>query len=184
MFQKFIRAPAGPGSNNKIDYLMDIIAKDMEKKRNVLIFCNKATTSAYVSHVLNDQGIPALHFAGGNMHPSKRQYNLKKFLAKDCNILACTDLVSRGIDTQTVNHVINYDFPQSMTDYIHRVGRVGRVGSNLVGSKVTSLVSGKISVALVQEMEKSVRLNKSIPDIETNVISLIEQYKMMEKEQK
>ena len=118
------------------------------------------------------------------MHPSKRQYNLKKFLTRDCNILACTDLVSRGIDTQTVNHVINYDFPQSMTDYIHRVGRVGRVGSNLVGSKVTSLVSGTISVALVQEMEKSVRLNKSIPDIETNVIRLMEQYKMMEQDQK
>ena len=125
-----------------------------------------------------------MHFAGGNMHPSKRQYNLKKFLARDCNILACTDLVSRGIDTQTVNHVINYDFPQSMTDYIHRVGRVGRVGSNLVGSKVTSLVSGTISVALVQEMEKSVRLNKSIPDIETNVIRLMEQYKMIEQDQK
>ena len=61
VFQKFIRAPAGPGSNNKIDYLMDIIAKDVEKKKQVLIFCNKSTTSAYVSHVLNDQGIPTLH---------------------------------------------------------------------------------------------------------------------------
>ena len=43
-------------------------------------------------------------------------------------------------------------------------------------TKVTNLVCGKISVALVQEIEKSVRLNKAIPDVETNVKSLFEQY--------
>ena len=171
--QKFIRAP----KTDRIDYLMEIIAPDVEKKRQILIFCNKASTSAYVSHALNEQGIESLHFAGGNMHPVKRQYNLKKFLVNECNILTCTDLVSRGIDTQTCDHVINYDFPMSMTDYIHRVGRVGRVGSNLNKSKVTSLVCGKISIALVQELEKSVRLNKPIPEVETNVISLLEKYR-------
>ena len=60
------------------DYLMDLIANDVAKKKQILIFCNKASTSAYVSHFLNDQGIESLHFAGGNMHPSKRQYNLKR----------------------------------------------------------------------------------------------------------
>ena len=94
----------------------------------------------------------------------------------DRNVLACTDLVSRGIDTQMIHHVVNYDFPISMVDYLHRVGRVGRVGQNLSGAKVTNLVCGKISVALVQEIEKSVRLNKAIPDVETNVKSLFEQY--------
>ena len=75
-----------------------------------------------------------------------------------------------------VQHVVNYDFPQTMTDYIHRVGRVGRVGSNENGSKVTNLVCGKISIALVQELEKSVRLNKAIPEVESNVVSLLEKY--------
>ena len=65
----------------------------------------------------------------------------------------------------------------SMTDYIHRVGRVGRTGSSSnANGKVTSLVCGKISIALVQELEKSVRLNQVIPDIETNFKSLVQSY--------
>ena len=173
VYQKFIKSP----KVGRLDYLLDVIEPDVDKKRKVLIFCNKATTSAYINHSLNDQGISTLHFAGSNMNPSTRQHNLNMFLNEDdCNVLACTDLVSRGIDTQMVHHVVNYDFPISMVDYLHRVGRVGRVGQNLSGAKVTNLVCGKISVALVQEIEKSVRLNKAIPDVETNVKSLFEQY--------
>ena len=65
----------------------------------------------------------------------------------------------------------------SMTDYLHRVGRVGRTGSPNTNGKVTSLVCGKISIALVQELEKSVRLNQAIPDIETNFKSLVQNYR-------
>ena len=49
--------------------------------------------------------------------------------------MSCTDLMSRGIDTHNVSHVINYDFPLNPADYIHRVGRVGRVGGVQVGFK-------------------------------------------------
>ena len=110
------------------------------------------------------------------IYTSTRKQNLEQFMVGDCNVLACTDLVSRGIDTQMVHHVVNYDFPASIVDYLHRVGRVGRVGQNINGSKVTNLVCGKISVALVQEIEKSVRLNRAIPDVESNVKSLYEKY--------
>ena len=43
-------------------------------------------------------------------------------------MLICTDLMSRGIDFKTVNQVINFDFPQSLVSYIHRIGRTGRGG--------------------------------------------------------
>jgi ATP-dependent RNA helicase DDX52/ROK1 len=43
-------------------------------------------------------------------------------------VLICTDLMSRGVDFKTVNIVVNYDFPQSVVSYIHRVGRTGRAG--------------------------------------------------------
>ena len=171
VYQKFIRSP----KINRTDYLMEILEKDLEKKRQVLIFSNKASTSAFISHFLNDKGIETLHFAGGNMHPELRKQSLDNFLTKQVPILSCTDLVSRGIDTQLVQHVINYDFPMSMSDYLHRVGRVGRAGSSHQG-KVTSLVCGRISIALVQELEKSVRLNRAIPNVEGNIIGLIQNY--------
>ena len=171
VYQKFIRSP----KINRTDYLLEILEKDVEKKRQVLIFSNKASTSAFISHFLNGKGIETLHFSGGNMHPTARKQSLDKFLTKQVPILSCTDLVSRGIDTQLVQHVINYDFPMSISDYLHRVGRVGRAGAAHQG-KVTSLVFGKISIALVQELEKSVRLNKTIPNVDGNIIGLIQNY--------
>ena len=68
VYQKFIKSP----KVGRLDYLLDVIETDVDKKRKVLIFCNKASTAAYINHSLNEQGIPTLHFAGGNMNPSTR----------------------------------------------------------------------------------------------------------------
>lgn len=53
---------------------------------------------------------------------------ISDFNAQKTRILVCTDLVARGIDFASVGMVINYDFPTSATEYVHRVGRSGRAG--------------------------------------------------------
>jgi superfamily II DNA/RNA helicase len=53
---------------------------------------------------------------------------MKEFREGDSRILIATDLVGRGIDVQAVNLVINYDIPYSLEQYIHRIGRTGRLG--------------------------------------------------------
>ena len=69
----------------------------------------------------------------------------------------------------------NYDFPSNLSDYLHRVGRVGRVGQEGMIGKVTSLVCGQVSIAVVQELERSVRLNSELPNVDANVRSIIQQ---------
>ena len=56
------------------------------------------------------------------------------------HIMISTDLASRGIDMQDIGHVINFDFPSSVVDYIHRIGRTGRMERS---GKVTSLLQKK-----------------------------------------
>lgn len=58
----------------------------------------------------------------------ERDKAIKHFRLGYVWVLICTDLMARGIDFLGVNMVINYDFPQSMVAYIHRVGRTGRAG--------------------------------------------------------
>lgn len=54
--------------------------------------------------------------------------NFQKFLDRKADILVATDLASRGLDMPWVSHVINFDFPKSTSDYLHRAGRAGRAG--------------------------------------------------------
>ena len=58
----------------------------------------------------------------------ERDEVMKEFRLGKIWVLICTDLMSRGVDFKTVNVVVNYDFPQSVVSYIHRVGRTGRAG--------------------------------------------------------
>ena len=71
------------------------------------------------------------------------------------------------------SHVINYDFPMNPADYIHRVGRVGRVGGDPDGH-VTSLVDNMGGVMVLQNIETAVRKNKEIQKVNNNIIRIIQ----------
>lgn len=66
--------------------------------------------------------------------------------------MCATDLISRGVDTSWVEHVIQFDFPRFVSDYIHRAGRVGRIGSKKPG-KVSSFVTYPHEISLAQKIE-------------------------------
>ena len=62
----------------------------------------------------------------GDVTPKKRDVNIEKFRKREALYLICTDMASRGLDFPHVSHVIHYDFPKSISDYLHRAGRTGR----------------------------------------------------------
>ena len=64
----------------------------------------------------------------GDRDQSDREYALHGFKEGDITVLIATDVASRGLDVKGITHVVNYDFPRDMEDYVHRVGRTGRAG--------------------------------------------------------
>jgi len=69
------------------------------------------------------------------------------------NILIATDVASRGLDVKDITVVINYDMPNSIEDYVHRIGRTGRAGAkgvaySFVNSKELSLVNDLIKILI------------------------------------
>jgi len=74
-----------------------------------------------------------------------------KFKSGECKILIATDVASRGLDVKDVSHVINYDFPKVLEDYIHRIGRTGRAGAyGCAISFICSFEDRKIAREFVQ----------------------------------
>jgi ATP-dependent RNA helicase RhlE len=75
----------------------------------------------------------------GNLSQNQRQAALTGFRNGSIKILVATDIAARGIDVLSISHVINYDIPESTDDYIHRIGRTGRVEKN--GDALTFVTS-------------------------------------------
>jgi ATP-dependent RNA helicase DeaD len=64
----------------------------------------------------------------GDMNQSGRDRVMADFRSGQVKILVATDVVGRGIDVTSISHIINYDIPSFCDDYVHRVGRTGRMG--------------------------------------------------------
>ena len=80
-----------------------------------------------VEHALAEKGMKtsSLH---GEIPPKLRMDNYMKFRQRETDILVATDLASRGLDMPWTSHVVNFDFPRTTSDYLHRAGRAGRAG--------------------------------------------------------
>ncbi len=112
-------------SNNKskLDTLHDLLKqKEFEK---VLVFGRTKHGVQRLSDDLAKRGIKsgAIH---GNKRQNQRQHVLGQLARSEIQILLATDVASRGLDIPNVSHVINYDLPETMEDYTHRIGRTGR----------------------------------------------------------
>ncbi|KDR24181.1 probable ATP-dependent RNA helicase DDX28 isoform X2 [Zootermopsis nevadensis] len=176
--QKFYRL----GRSQKPVQLLTMVKQDVVKKHPVIIFSNKAPTCDWISMFLNENGVKCVNL-NGKMPFDIRTGKLNSFLLGDVDVISCTDIGSRGIDTIRVKHVINYDFPLYMADYIHRCGRTGRVGSD-EGSRVSNLIVSSREVELVQKIETAARKMDALPNVNGNITRTIKYriLKNLEKE--
>lgn len=112
-------------SKGKLETLHELLASiDYDK---VLIFSKTKRGAEDLSVALQNKGhkVEALH---GDKSLGQRTKILSMFRASEIEILIATDVASRGIDVPNISHVINYDEPATYADYIHRIGRTGRIG--------------------------------------------------------
>ena len=109
---------------------------------------------------MNRDGITstAIH---GNKSQSTRTRALQEFKNNKVRVLVATDIAARGLDIDRLPHVVNYELPNVAEDYVHRIGRTGRAGTN---GTALSLVSPE-EQKLLKEIQKL--LKKQIPTTST-----------------
>ncbi|MDC0446197.1 DEAD/DEAH box helicase, partial [Candidatus Pelagibacter sp.] len=118
---------------NKYDELID---QFLERKGSILVFVKTKRGADKMVKKLKEEGhsADAIH---GDLRQSKRDRVINSFRKGLKRILIATDVAARGLDIPLIQHVINYDLPQVPEDYIHRIGRTARAGSE--GSALTFL---------------------------------------------
>ena len=93
----------------------------------IIIYCNNKNSVDNLTYDLRQRNF-AVSSIHGKLLPTERELTIMKFRKGETRVLVSTDLTSRGIDIQQVSVVINYDIPNKLESYLHRIGRCGRYG--------------------------------------------------------
>lgn len=108
----------------KIVYLLECLQKTPPP---VLIFCENKADVDDIHEYLLLKGVEAVAIHGGK-DQEEREYAIAAFKAGKKDVLVATDVASKGLDFPDIQHVINYDMPAEIENYVHRIGRTGRCG--------------------------------------------------------
>jgi ATP-dependent RNA helicase DeaD len=121
--------------SRKLELLLRLLKQEQPKQ--AIVFCRTKRQTDRVYEQLrrkmqnsegrgsDNRGVDCIH---GDLPQRSRDRTMERFRAGQVTLLVATDVVGRGIDVTSISHIINYDIPQFCDDYIHRVGRTGRMG--------------------------------------------------------
>ena len=101
---------------------------DSEDVKNALIFCNRKRDIGVLQRSLVRHGYNAVSLHGDMSQPARLE-TLEKFKNDEADLMVASDVAARGLDIKGLSHVFNFDVPSNPEDYVHRIGRTGRAGS-------------------------------------------------------
>lgn len=124
---------------------------EREQPSRAIVFCRTKQGADWVGNMLRSEGqrADAMH---GDLSQAQRNRVLHAFRTGRLTTLVATDVVGRGIDVRGVSHVINFDLPEDPANYIHRIGRTGRMGND--GAAVSFVVPDQSR--LLDQIERTI----------------------------
>lgn len=145
--------------------LMELLKKLVSESDNpeydrILIFATQKQKVDYLVRLLASYGFMAIGLHGDKVQ-STRTSILENFRQGHRKIMVATDVASRGLDVSTIKHVISFDMPQVIEDYIHRIGRTARQGKKGFSHAFFTVADIRVAQSLLEILEKN---GVEIPD--------------------
>ncbi|KAJ7955404.1 DEAD-box ATP-dependent RNA helicase [Quillaja saponaria] len=150
--------------SDKRSHLMDLLhaqrANGVQGKQALtLVFVETKKGADSLEHWLCLNGFPATTIHGDRSQ-QEREYALRSFKSGNTPILVATDVAARGLDIPHVAHVVNFDLPNDIDDYVHRIGRTGRAGKTGLATAFFNENNASMARALADLMQES---NQEVP---------------------
>lgn len=154
-----------PNFKTKINLLSHLLKNDEEVKR-LIIFCKTKTVADNIfAFIVRRFGAEAVRVIHANKGQNTRINSINSFKEGDVRVLVATDVASRGIDVSEVSHVINFDVPIIIEDYVHRIGRTGRAFNS--GIAITFCTESE--KYYIKKIEKLIRQHIPVVDLPAEV---------------
>ncbi len=116
-----------PSNDQKIPLLLGLLKKHQPQRAIVFVNTKRCAEQLDLFLSANNHKVAVL---SGDVPQEKRQRLLNDFQQDKVNLMIATDVAARGLHIPEVSHVINYDLPQDVEDYVHRIGRTARFGAS------------------------------------------------------
>jgi ATP-dependent RNA helicase DeaD len=130
----------------KFDLLIRVLKR--ENPRQCIIFCERKRWADKLYENLRRAHIPGVCAMHGDLPQPERNRIMKEFRSREITTLVATDVVGRGIDVTGISHIINYDLPEDPENYVHRIGRTGRMGADGIAIAFVTREQGKQLTAI------------------------------------
>ncbi|CAG0919397.1 unnamed protein product [Notodromas monacha] len=155
--QKVVQVPRG----KKMDTLFQVLCDHEGQSGKTLIFTATKKTADFLALRLS-----ASKFVSTSIHGDRcqedRETAMRHFRLGDAQYLVATSVAARGLDIPEVAHVINYDLPTNIDEYVHRIGRTGRIGN---AGKATSFFDPEKDYGLLNDLVNTLAAaNQEVPD--------------------
>ena len=155
-----------PNLRTKLN-LLQVLFKDDTAFHRVIVFCKTKTVADNIFVYLNRKyGTDMVRVIHANKGQNTRINSINSFKEGDIRILVATDVAARGLDVSNVSHVINFDVPIVIEDYVHRIGRTGRAFNN--GDAIT--FCNPAEEYYVKKIEKLIRQTIPVMEMPEGVI--------------
>ncbi|KAL2923959.1 DEAD-box ATP-dependent RNA helicase 37 [Bienertia sinuspersici] len=150
---------------DKRSHLMDLLHAQRAngvhgKQALTLVFVETKKGADALEHWLGINGFPSTSIHGDRTQ-QERELALRSFKSGNTPILVATDVAARGLDIPHVAHVINFDLPNDIDDYVHRIGRTGRAGKSGLATAFFNENNMQLSRSLAELMQEA---NQEVPD--------------------
>nr|BAJ07808.1 putative vasa protein [Anneissia japonica] len=144
----------------KKDKLIEIL-HDSPEDDKTLVFVETKRSADFLASLLSQSGFPTTSIHGDRMQ-KEREEALRDFKTGRAPVMVATSVAARGLDIPKVKHVINYDLPEDISEYVHRIGRTGRVGNlGKATSFFDSSKNGNVARALIKTLADA---QQEVPD--------------------
>lgn len=144
--------------DNKKDELIRFITS-LRQKEKAIVFVGRKCVVDLLSVEMLEEGLHVC-IMHGDINQEDREQSLQDLKSGRSKVLIATDVASRGIDVNDVTHILNYDCPRDMEEYVHRVGRTGRAGRSGVAITLITRSDWSRAEKLIDILQKS---NQEVP---------------------
>ncbi|CAL1673988.1 unnamed protein product [Lasius platythorax] len=157
--QNFYQASGQPEKRKLLKELLEKQSQ-MGSIEGTLVFVEQKRHTDFIAAFLSESNFPTTSIHGDRLQ-REREEALSDFKRGKMSILVATAVAARGLDIKNVAHVINFDLPKTIDEYVHRIGRTGRVGNR---GKATSFFDPNVDMPLTGDLVKILKqADQAIP---------------------